>query len=115
MILPPLVFPALAYRAHSEVTKSIKFVESIGALIKHGTKLVRPARDKHCSLLQKFVNYGQNFFITLAPGPHIDYNFILLNNPNCNNQISVVAVWLIYKVSVYSKLVHLYPTMNKRN
>jgi hypothetical protein len=27
----------------------------------------RVARDKHSSLLQKFVTYGRNFFITLAP------------------------------------------------
>jgi hypothetical protein len=26
------------------------------------------ARDKHSSLLWKFVNYGQKSFITLAPG-----------------------------------------------
>jgi hypothetical protein len=30
------------------------------------------ARDKHSSLLQKFINYGQKSFITLAPG-HLDF------------------------------------------
>jgi hypothetical protein len=32
------------------------------------TKLEKHARDKHSSLLRKFVNYGQKSFITLAPG-----------------------------------------------
>ncbi len=30
--------------------------------------LIRLARDKHSSLLQKFINYGRKKFITLAPG-----------------------------------------------
>jgi hypothetical protein len=35
---------------------------------KHQTRLESLARDKHTSLLQKFVNYGQKRFITLGPG-----------------------------------------------
>jgi hypothetical protein len=29
------------------------------------------ARDKHFGVLQKFVNYGQNIFITLAAGANL--------------------------------------------
>ncbi len=36
---------------------------------KHYTRLEKLARDKHSSLLQKIVNYGQKSFITLVPGP----------------------------------------------
>jgi hypothetical protein len=32
------------------------------------TKLEKLAKDKHSSLLQKFVNYGLKGFRTLAPG-----------------------------------------------
>jgi hypothetical protein len=32
--------------------------------------LEKLARDKHSGLLQKFVNYGQKSFITLAPGQY---------------------------------------------
>jgi hypothetical protein len=33
-----------------------------------------PAKDKHSSLLRKYVNYGQKSFITLAPGRQFDPN-----------------------------------------
>jgi hypothetical protein len=39
-----------------------------GLTHKHKTRLERLGRDKHYSLLQKSVNYGQKSFITLAPG-----------------------------------------------
>ncbi len=35
---------------------------------KHKTRVERHARDKHSSLLQKFVNYGQKSFATSAAG-----------------------------------------------
>ena len=41
------------------------------------TKLERLARDKHSSLLQKSVNYGEKSFITLGPG-RVDWVFYLL-------------------------------------
>ena len=37
----------------------------------HLTETERLARDKHSSLLRKFVNYTQKSFITLAPGPNV--------------------------------------------
>jgi hypothetical protein len=39
-----------------------------GLTNKHKTRLERLARDKHSSLLQKLVKYGQKSFIKLAPG-----------------------------------------------
>ncbi len=38
---------------------------------KHKTRLERLARDKRNSLLQKVVNYGQNFFYNIGPWLHI--------------------------------------------
>ncbi len=35
---------------------------------KHSTRLERPAKDKHSSLLLTHVNYGHTRFITLGPG-----------------------------------------------
>jgi hypothetical protein len=34
----------------------------------HKTSLERLARDKHSSLLQKFVNYGRKKFYRIVPG-----------------------------------------------
>jgi hypothetical protein len=42
--------------------------QSEGLAYKHQTGPKNLDRDKHSSLLQKFVNYGQKSFITLASG-----------------------------------------------
>ncbi len=40
-----------------------------GSTRKHKTKLERLARDKHSSLLRKFVNYGNKKFYNIDPWP----------------------------------------------
>jgi hypothetical protein len=40
-----------------------------GLTCKHKIRLERLALDKHSSLLEKSINYGQKCFITLGPGP----------------------------------------------
>ncbi len=42
----------------------------IGSVLscKHQTRLLKFARDKHSSLLQKFVNYGRKKFYNIGPG-----------------------------------------------
>ncbi len=47
-----------------------------GLTRKHYTRLERLAKDKHSSLLQKSVNYGQKSIITLAPGPKVIKLFV---------------------------------------
>jgi hypothetical protein len=39
-----------------------------GLTHKHNTKLARPSRYKHTSLLRTSINYGQKSVIILAPG-----------------------------------------------
>ncbi len=51
----------LAYWTHSKVMKKIKVVNSTA-------RLETLARDKQSSLLPKFVNHGQQSFITLGQG-----------------------------------------------
>ncbi len=48
--------------------KSEKYIARVGSSLnsKHA-RLERPARNKHYSLLQTFVNYRCKFFITLGP------------------------------------------------
>ncbi len=38
-----------------------------GLIHKHYTRLERPARDKHSSLVQTFVNYGRKKFYKVGP------------------------------------------------
>ncbi len=45
-------------------------MQALALNCKHWTRLERLARNKHSSLLQKFVNYGQRSFITLGPEMH---------------------------------------------
>jgi hypothetical protein len=60
--------------------------------------LERLARDKHCSLLQKFVNYSRKKFFSIGPGvdlkafPHkITHHFSKLDRLNdVKNCLSVV-------------------------
>jgi hypothetical protein len=39
--------------------------------LKHLTKLERPARNKHSSLLETFLITAVKSFITLSPGPNV--------------------------------------------
>jgi hypothetical protein len=50
---------------------------------KHLNKQERLARDKHSSLLQKSVNYGQNRFITLTLG------ILLVNKADMCHQYNI--------------------------
>jgi hypothetical protein len=42
-----------------------------GLTQKHQTRLERLTRDKHSSLLRKFVNYDRKSFMIQTPGPNV--------------------------------------------
>ncbi len=50
--------------------------EAPGLSRKHYTRLEMFAKVKNSTLLLKFVNYGQNFFITLGPGHNVIKRFM---------------------------------------
>ncbi len=57
----------LAYYNNSMITAVVSFVTlAPGRTCKHLTRLERPEKYKHSSLLQKFVNYRQ--FYNMGPG-----------------------------------------------
>ncbi len=69
---PRLTFVGEARSLPLRGAPEISFTWVRSSLIcKHQTRLERLARDKHSSLLQKSVNYGQKSLITLAPVPSV--------------------------------------------
>ena len=69
MFVPGKLFqPSLIFVGKAGAPERCFTREGSGLTCKHYTRLEKLAMDKHPSLLQKSVNYGQKSFITLAPG-----------------------------------------------
>ncbi len=64
--------PAVTWGRCYKTFLSVIFVLSKSVCQNRLEKLV--ARDKHSSLVRKYVNYRQKSFITLAPGPNVTKN-----------------------------------------
>jgi hypothetical protein len=61
-------------------------LEATGLTHKNYTRLAKLARDKHLSLLRKFINYGQKSFVTLAQGVIVMKLFLRSSVMNFHNK-----------------------------
>jgi hypothetical protein len=65
----------------------------------HSTRLERPAKEH---MLQKIINYGQNSFITYAPGETV-ITFIKINNFT----VKIKGHWNNYQILSYKTIKYL--------
>jgi hypothetical protein len=61
--------------------------EGSGLTHKHQTSILRLARDKHSSFLQKFVNYRQKSFITFTPEAKKKSIYLASNEGNDSSNV----------------------------
>ncbi len=68
-VCPRQVFqPSLMFESEARASfRHSTLRQAPGFICKHQTRLEWPARDKHSSLLRKFVNYGRKKFFNIGP------------------------------------------------
>ncbi len=78
--------------------KYLKGATLLSSLLASPTN-IRPAGDKHSSLLQKFVNYGHESFMTLDPGVDL-YKIQSINVSRKNLFLVQLNVNILSRVNV---------------
>ncbi len=82
-----------------------------GLAHKHYTRLERLARDKQCSLLRKYINYGRKKFYRIGPSTLVSS----LGKPHCPTPFRFLLKPAVFTVSCrkenyYGRFLHLIKT-----